>query len=658
MPKAKQRLALSLATLLCFATLACTISSSPGTKTPVTLAIAPSNPTLKLGLSQAFLAVAQLHDGTLQDATAQTQWTSSNTAVATIDRGGLLKTVSQGNTTVTAVFGALKASTQVTVTPPGVIAVDITPASPGPIQVGDTISFTATGTMSDGSPPPDITNKVTWVSGNSAVANVTSAGVAKGLAVGVTLISATYGSGQNAPAGFVTVIVNPVLNSLTVFPATASIAKSTSQQFTAIGLYSDGSTQDLSNQISTQWACAPSGIVTSISKGLAKVGATAGTCNVTATATLSNGTKIVNSPAPALTVGAQVITQLVVTPAVPSAPIAVPVQFHATGQFSDGSVQDVTAAPGITWNSSNLAVAAKPVVGKTTTVGAGASTISAKFGGTTVSSNLTVASATISSITVTSPLTKLGEGTTVQLKATGKFSDGSSQDLTNAATWKSSGSAIAVSASGLATGNFPGSATITASLNGATGKSPTLQVNAETIKSVLISPASATIAPGTVQPFKATVTFLDKTQQDITPLVQWSSSDASVATVAAFGSNPGLAAGLTAGTSNISAVFGSVSGSTSALTVTGASPSTLAITVANPSPSLGTSQQLKATVTFSDGSTQDVTPVVTWASDNILAVVVNSSGLAVTSGSGSAIITATFTSSSGTASNSATITVP
>jgi hypothetical protein len=219
-------------------------------------------------------------------------------------------------------------------------------------------------------------------------------------AVGVSVITATYGSGKNAPAGFVTLIVNPLLQSVTVLPAAITIAQSTTQQFTAIGLYNDGSTQDVTSQSSTQWACSPSGIVSSIANGLAKVGTTAGPCSVTASVTLSNGTTV-NSPASTLTVGSETLSTISVTPAIPTEPIGVPVQFHATGEFSDSSVQDLTSVSGTKWSSSDLTTAPKPTAGKTTTAAHGTTLIGAQFGTPAASTNLTVTGATLSSISLT-----------------------------------------------------------------------------------------------------------------------------------------------------------------------------------------------------------------------------------------------------------------
>ena len=636
--------------------LGCTISSSPGTQTPVSLAIGPTNPNLLLGLSQGMIATVTLHDGTKQDATAATRWLSSNTSVATIDNKGVLKTLATGTTTVTGDYLNLTASTTVTVAPPGIIAVNISTASPNPTTVGTTLSFTATGTMSDGSTPPNITNKVTWSSSGPGVASINSSGVVQALAVGVTQISAVYGTGSSAPSSFVTLIVNPVLQKIVVSPAPAPIAVKTSQQFTAIAFYGDGSTQDITNLSSTTWAltsCTPSGIASITAKGLAKASAT-GICSVTASsAAIASNNAILNITSPTL-------NKLVVIPSVPSKPIGVPVQFQAIGQFSDGTVQDLSALSSTAWKSSATTVAGNPSGGLTKTLAGGITTISATFGAMTASTTLSVSHVILSSISITPGTAKFAEGTTLQLKATGKFADGSTQDLTGAVTWKSSSnSVLAVSPSGLATANNPGSATVTASLGTASGSSA-LTVSLVGTSSVAITPAAVTVAPGTTQQYKATATFSDKTTQDVTSLVQWESADSSVATIRTFGGTSGVASALTSGSSSISAVYGSVDAPAVTLTVSGATLSSLAITPVNPSLKLGSIQQFTATATFSDSSTQNVTALVTWTTSDISTVFVTSNGLAFTAGTGggaTATVTASFTAGGITKVASTTVTV-
>jgi plastocyanin len=88
-----------------------------------------------------------------------------------------------------------------------------------------------------------------------------------------------------------------------------------------------------------------------------------------------------------------------------------------------------------------------------------------------MSGSVTVlASVSLTSIGVSPANPTVVKGHSLQLDATGHFSDGSTQDLTSQVTWASLSPAFAtVSASGLVTGVAAGSSTVTASLSGMTG---------------------------------------------------------------------------------------------------------------------------------------------------------------------------------------------
>ena len=78
------------------------------------------------------------------------------------------------------------------------LTIAVTPASPANLAVGSTQQFTATGTYSDGS-NANISSLVTWASSNTTVATISSAGLATGVAVGNTNITAAM-SGVTSPA--------------------------------------------------------------------------------------------------------------------------------------------------------------------------------------------------------------------------------------------------------------------------------------------------------------------------------------------------------------------------------------------------------------------------------------------------------------------------
>ena len=113
----------------------------------------------------------------------------------------------------------------------------------------------------------------------------------------------------------------------------------------------------------------------------------------------------------------------------------------------------------------------------------------------------------------------------------------------------------------------------------------------------------------------------------------------------------GLATAVGAGTANITATSGSISGTTT-LTVTAATLVSIAVTPANPSLVAGTTQQLTATGTFTDG-TRKISPLQSrWSSDtNPVATVKKGLVTGVTAG------VANVSAASGSVSGSTLVTV-
>jgi 6-phosphogluconolactonase (cycloisomerase 2 family) len=112
---------------------------------------------------------------------------------------GLATPVAQGTTHITATdptTGIVSLAQTLTVTPAVLTSIAVTPVSPS-ILVAGTQQFVATGTYSD-STQSTITTTVTWASGTTTTATISNAtgtnGLATGLAVGTTNITATLGS--------------------------------------------------------------------------------------------------------------------------------------------------------------------------------------------------------------------------------------------------------------------------------------------------------------------------------------------------------------------------------------------------------------------------------------------------------------------------------
>ncbi len=227
------------------------------------------------------------------------------------------------------------------------------------------------------------------------------------------------------------------------------------------------------------------------------------------------------------------------------------------------------------------------------------------------------ASVTLDSISVSPSNPSINQSQTQQFTATGTYSDGSTKDITASVTWASSNVAVAAIGvnSGFATGVAAGSSQITATLGSVVSPVDTLTVTRSiSLQSIAVSPANPSINQSQTQQFTATGTYSDGSTKSITTSVTWASSNTAVA---AIGLNTGLATGITAGTSKISATLGSVSSASNTITVVKSiSLQSIAVTPSSPSINQSQTQQFTATGTYSDGSTKDITTSVSWTSSN------------------------------------------
>jgi len=150
-----------------------------------------------------------------------------------------------GNTPITATLNGIAGSTTVTVSAATVSSITVTPANPT-VGKGTEVQLTATCNLSDGT-TQDCTNQVSWISGNNSIATVSSQGLVTGVGAGSTTITWTL----NGVSGSTTVTVtSATLTSITVTPVNPTIGKSTTVQLTATGKFSDGSSQNLTTQVS------------------------------------------------------------------------------------------------------------------------------------------------------------------------------------------------------------------------------------------------------------------------------------------------------------------------------------------------------------------------------------------------------------------------
>ena len=590
---------------------------------------------LAAGLSEQLTAQGTYTDSSTQTITNQVTWQSSDSTVATVSSTGMLKSLKAGTVTVSAVLSSVTGTASVTVSSAVLSSINVGTPSPS-LASGGTEQLTATGVYSDGS-SASLTTQVAWSSSDGSVAVVNSVGLLTALKAGSVSVMASMGG----VSGTANVTVNaPSLVSITVSPLAFTIASGQSKQLSAMGVYSDGTSSDVTSQAT--WSSASTSFATVDSSGLV-TGVSAGSSTITATIGAKSGSAVA-------TVTSALLTSIVVTPATASIATGQSQAFTASGIFSDGSTTDITNS--VEWSSSSTSYATIDPTGLATGVGAGVATITASSGSATPGTAvLTVTAAVLTEIDIAPDGQYIPVGGQYPLVLTGTFSDNTTQTLTNA-TWSSSDATLASvdPNSGIVTGvanSNDNPVTITASYGGMT-TTTTVYITSAVAESLQITPASASIASGTTQQYAVNVVYSDGSIQPVTAGLSWLSSSASIA---AIDSN-GLATGLTPGQATITVAFDSMT-ATASLTVTSATLSNIVVTPVTTVVGINGNVQYTATGVFTDNSTQDLTSQVIWSSSNASFALINAGGLA----SGISAGTTTITATSGSISGSATLTV-
>lgn len=239
-------------------------------------------------------------------------------------------------------------------------------------------------------------------------------------------------------------------------------------------------------------------------------------------------------------------------------------------------------------------------------------------------------------------------GQTVQFRAMGATNhpNAAEEDVTSTATWTSSvGSVAKVDSNGLATATACGETVIMAQDGNVMGQT-TLTVACSTpggdsaLQSITVYPATPTIPnPGQIQ-LKALGIFSPATSNnDLTSLASWASSNLSVATV----DNTGMVSAAGCGTTGISAEYQGIIGQTQ-LIVSCTALQSITIYPGSPTiPQLGQNQQLRALGIYPPpASNRDISSLTSWASSNQGVATVSDSGLISAVGCGTSTISAMY----------------
>lgn len=174
----------------------------------------------------------------------------------------------------------------------GLKTLTVAPGGPS-IPLGTSQRFRVAASFKNGT-SADFTAFVTWSSQDSAVASISNSAGSQGLATSTGAGSTTIRAALGTVEGLATLTVTPrLLVSIAVTPTVSSIEAGQTQQFTALGTYTDSSTQDIS--ASAAWNSSDPGVATvdaagnatAVVEGDTNISAAAGAISGSATLTVT-----------------------------------------------------------------------------------------------------------------------------------------------------------------------------------------------------------------------------------------------------------------------------------------------------------------------------------------------------------------------------------
>jgi hypothetical protein len=511
----------------------------PPSKHVRSIAIVPHTAAVALGNNQQFSATALFSDGSKSDVTGTALWHSAQPKVASANAGGMIISKTVGATSISAVYESVRASSALTVGPPQLASIAVTPQTPS-LNPKHSVQLTATGIFTDRT-TQDLSSMVTWASTPTSVLTISATGLASANSPGAATVTASQGSitGSDSLA-----VALPTLLSITLSPQSIVLTPAHSTQLKAVGTYSDASTQDLSGTVT--WGASPSGIVAVNSSGLATAKAP-GAATVTASQGSITGSDSLAVALPTLRSITLTPQSIVLTPAHST-------QLKAVGTYSDASTQDISGM--VTWGSSPSGIVAVNSSGLATAKALGGAAITAVLNAVSGMDTVAVVAPTLNSISIISSGASIPLGENQQLFATGTYNDGSKRDLTSSVQWASSDPTIlSLSGLGMATADSLGSVTVTAT-SGTISATNQLQVGTAVVVSFTVVPASSLLALGAQEQLSALANFSDGTTQDVTASVSWTTADPTIANV----NNQGLLVARQVGNTTISVSSNSVGG--------------------------------------------------------------------------------------------------
>jgi trimeric autotransporter adhesin len=606
------------------------------------IVIAPSNPSVIVHDSTQLSATTQDSAGNVLTGRAIT-WSSSNSAISTVDANGVVTGVKVGVDTITATSGAASAAVTFTVQSVPINAVVISPQSSN-LLVGQQQTLTAEVTDNSGNPIAGST--VTFASGTPGVATVTATGplTATVTAIGSGQATITGTSGTKSGTATINVAIVPVA-SVTVTPTPDTVTLGGTVQLTATLKDSAGNT--LTGRTVT-WQSGNTGVATVSASGLVtSVGV--GTAAIIATSGGKTGLAEV-------TVNQVPVGSVTITPQNDTVSVGAQKQLAVTVVDANGHT---ISNPAVTWSSTNNGTAIVSSTGLGQGVSTGTVQIIAASGGKADTNTTLVVPATVATVNVSIGASTIAVGGTTVVTATSK--DGTGNVLPGrSVTWSSGGTGTAsVSAGGVDPTTQLDTATVTGvAIGGPVSITATSSTNvqgsaqvtvATAINHINLSPNQFTINTHATR--AVTATAFDVNNHAIGGVVfAWTTkSSGAIASV----DQTGLVTGVGPGSDSVYASAQGITGG-AGVTVNQVPAATVIIVPGSSTMPNNSSLQLGDTVKDAAGDTL-LNRTVTWkSSDNTIATV-SAAGLVQPGTANPDTGTVTITATSGSANGTATV---
>jgi len=454
---------------------------------------------LKTGDSAKLTLNAVYADNSTSEITDKAEWTSANESIVMVTDGEVTA-VKAGETTITATYAGKSATIEVEVDIPNKLVASESSLS---MQIGESKQLSLTAVFRDGR-EVKVTDDAEWSTGSAAVAEVRN-GYVTGIGTGSTTLTAKYGSRTTT----IKVSVG-VLKSLIADKTQVVTSKGRTETIKLTAKYEDGTEKDVSKEATwtssnLQVVTVEDGKITAVASGTASVTASFEQKTVKIEVYVDQASTLTASP-----------LFLVLSPGESK-------QISLTATTAAGGTKDVTSEA--EWSVNNVRLASV-TDGLVTPIGNGKVTVTAKYGGKSVS--ISVEIGVISAIEADKRYVAFRTGQKASVNVTATLSDGNTIDVTKLATWKTANYKIVDVEDGVLTATGSGKSRVTATYG---GKTIAVPVEVDTLKYLKTDVVKVDLTVGASKSVNAYATYMDGYEAEVTKPALWTSSSIYIADV-------------------------------------------------------------------------------------------------------------------------------